>query len=119
MRRWSRNLVPLIAATALLFTQFVVAGQACVMPSSMPWMAFSGDAMPDCSEMNRNACLAQCLQPAQAVDTVAAPSLAPPSIQSILVAWNEPASIAALPASPLVVRETGPPIHILICRLLD
>ena len=117
----SRKLISLcgrIVVSALLFTQFVVAAEACVIPGMAPAMTFSSDpASEPCHEMDRNACLVQSLLPDQALDTTHQSELAPPAVSPLVVALNEPVRIRSSAAVPLGL--SGPPICIRVCRLLN
>lgn len=121
MRKSSRSTVWLRAcfvAVALLFTQFVIAAQACLLPAIAPAMVFSAapGAQP-CEDMSGNACLMQFLQGDQAIDAAAGLPVAPPALAMLAVVSPNPSAglsqhhIAFSPAF-------GPPLRTRLCRLL-
>lgn len=104
------------ALGAVLFAQFALAAQACVMPTFRPAAAFSAaDAMPFCEQM-QVICLAQCLQADQAVDSPHDLVAAPPATSS--ASWVQLAAFASPAPSPgAATLSTGPPVYLSSHRL--
>lgn len=78
MRFASRKFLTSIARLLLvmmLFAQYSLNTQACVLPNAAPAMAFAADPMPDChmgknmAVHNPNACLVHCTTDYQALDS--------------------------------------------------
>ena len=105
-------------AVVLLFSQFAIAAQACVLPTMAPSMVFSGGADPEpCGDMSSNVCLMQFLQGDQAVDFTEGLLTAPSFVSPLVIALNERAA-ALTPAGTPFAHKTGPPIRTRLCRLL-
>ena len=119
----SRNLRKRLAQLMvglLLFTQLVLAAQACMLPQPKPAQAFSDAmAMEQCEDvpMDRTTCLAHCLQ----YDQVSSPSvqfqfdaIVPSVVPTVNLSalWQVDFSGSATPVPPFSV---GPPLQILFC----
>jgi hypothetical protein len=103
----------------VLLGQIALAAQACLMPGYRPAAAFAADqAMPGCEHDRAPVdviCLAQCLQPDQAVDPAhpLAGDLPPPAWERVPLAGLAP-SEAARDAATL---PAGPPLYLRSRRL--
>ena len=108
-----------LTAGLLLFTQLVLAAQACMLPRHDPAHAF-GDAMAsgECEgvPMDRAMCLADCLKTDQASSSayfildVILPPASPVAELTALRPVDQPAIHAPAPYCP-----SGPPLQILFC----
>lgn len=111
----------------VLFAQGIVAANACVAPGASPARAYSmaqqnDEAMPCHGEEtpNANACLSHCTQSDQiSVDQHEAPIAAPASV----IAWAsiQPPAQRIRPTISYdhLALNTGPPIPIRFCSLLN
>lgn len=104
----------------MLFAQYSLAAQACILPEATPAMAFAADNMPDChmrhmDEHNPNACFAHCTSDYQALDTHhAALDLPAVLLPTALVVLNQPKLISTQIYPPAVLaRVIGPPPYLL------
>jgi hypothetical protein len=109
-----------LTAGLLLFTQLILAAQACMLPGSNPAYTL-GDAMAteecESAPMDKGTCLAYCLK----ADQVASPSV-DFHFNVILPPAFPVAALSALrqvdgSAMPLAVSQpaSGPPLQILFC----
>lgn len=104
----------------LLFAQYSLATQACMLPESAPAMAFASDAMPGCEmhttdQHNPNACFVHCTSNYQALDSHhASADLGTVLLPTPLVISSQP-KIAIVQSSPsiLLARVVGPPPYLL------
>lgn len=123
MPRLPRRFLPTIARLMLalmLFAQFALAAQACLLPQpAMPFAAGS-DPMAGCHQHNKisaNACLANLTQSDQSADapSLPAPIAAAPGTPLFLVPAIAAVSVTTMyqPAPP--IRASGPPLSILFC----
>lgn len=100
-----------------LFTQAVMAAEACGLPQATPSYAFSSVSMPDCDmsdKGNQNACLMHCTADAQVPGAVHTPG---PFIWGntpvfLVPAGNEPEA-SAVDDAVFAVHVAGPPLIIL------
>lgn len=119
----SRKLLTTFARLLLavmLFAQYSLATQACMLPEAAPAMAFAADDMPDChmqdtDQHNPNACFVHCTSDYQALDTHHSafdlPAVALPSSQAIAI---QPDSALSRFYRPVVLaRVVGPPPYLL------
>ncbi|MBI3901657.1 MAG: hypothetical protein HY306_01715 [Nitrosomonadales bacterium] len=110
----------------VLFAQGVVAANACVSPIASPAQAYvlaqDEDAMP-CHEQqapNANACLTHCTQSDQiSVDQHEAPVAVPLGALAWTVPQPQAQSIRPLASFDHLALDTGPPIPIRFCSLLN
>lgn len=119
----NRKLLSIFARLLLavmLFAQYSLATQACMLPEAAPAMAFMDEAMPDChmhdmDEHNPNACFAHCTSDYQALDTHhAALDLPAVLLPTALVVSTQPRLIPAQTYSLAVLaRVVGPPPYLL------
>ena len=119
----NRKLLSIFARLLLavmLFAQYSLATQACMLPEAAPAMAFMDEAMPDChmhdmDEHNPNACFAHCTSDYQALDTHhAALDLSAVLLPTALVVSNQPKFIPVQTYPPTVLaRVVGPPPYLL------
>lgn len=117
---WSRRLIrryAQVVLAALLFTQFAIGGQACVLPGMDSAMSIAaGAASEPCQGMNRNLCLLQTLLPDQTLDT-AHTALPAPSFAPLFVAFPAPPATPQWPPSK-ARSGSDPSICLRMCRLL-
>ncbi|WP_124951181.1 hypothetical protein [Sulfuriferula thiophila] len=104
----------------MLFAQYSLATQACMLPEAAPAMVFMDEAMPDChmhdmDEHNPNACFAHCTSDYQALDTHhAALDLPAVLLPTALAVSNQRGFIPAQTYLPAVLaRVVGPPPYLL------
>ena len=120
MRKFRKYTVWLRAcfvAVSLLFAQFVLAAQACLLPTMAPAMVFSSAPCDQpCDDMSGNACLMQFLQGDQALDSAAGFAVAP--VRSLLMVVSSVSSAASRPHSVSFTPALGPPLRSRLCRLL-
>ena len=109
-----------VAVVAVLFTQLVLVAYVCMLSTTTAAMAFPAGSAPDsCHEAHKNACLAQCLQPDQAVDSGhSATAGPPPSTAQLVVFLPETVAPVANGSALRLARNFEPPICIRMCRLL-
>lgn len=122
----NRKLLTIIARlvlAAVLFMQYSLATQACMLTEAHPAMAFATDAMTDCSlqahpmaQHNPNACLVHCTSADQTLDSYhTVPNLAVvlPLITLFVVPRLELISTRIDP--PLLLTHLGgPPTYLLL-----
>lgn len=111
----------------VLFAQGVVAANACVAPAAGPVQAYftaqqDSEAIP-CHEeevSNANACLSHCTQSDQiSGDQHGAPLAAPVSVVAWASTQPQEQHIRSAISSEHLVLDTGPPIPIRFCSLLN
>lgn len=110
-----------------LFVQGVVAANACILPSAGPAQAYDmvqqdDEAMP-CHEeevANSNACLMHCTQSDQvSVDQHEVPLAAPVGVVLRVSELPQAQSIRPAASFEHLALDTGPPIPIRFCSLLN
>jgi hypothetical protein len=105
--------------TVMLFAQYSLATQACMMPEPAPAMAFMASAMPNCAmhdmgNPNPNACFVHCTSDYQTLDSHHA-GLDLPAMLPVLLLFP---AVSAVPPHQLtyhpvfVARVTGPPPYL-------
>lgn len=117
---WSRRRIrhgAQLVLAALLFTQFAIGAQACVIPGMDSAMSIAaGAASEPCQGMNRNLCLVQALLPDQTFDT-AHTALPAPSFAPLFVAFPAPPATPQWPPSK-ARSGSDTPSCLRMCRLL-
>ena len=105
-----------ILVAALLFAQFVNAGQACTMPVN-PVMAFSSmDHDSDCAKrVNPNSCLQQSIATDQTTGHAELPVLGMPDVAVLIVPLQIVATTAYTVTTSVPHRSTDPPSSIRFC----
>jgi hypothetical protein len=103
-----------LMVTVLLFVQAALAADACRMPSTNPAMAFDSDVVSRLASRHKsaNACLSQCLQVSQALDTQFVPVVAAKPSSPVLAVAREVVSLSPLWEPELLNRATSPPVSI-------
>lgn len=120
INRKSLSIFARLMLAVMLFAQFSLAAQACVLPDASPAMAFSADPMPGChmgnmsATYNPNACLVHCTNDNQTLDSHHIAFDIP--VVFLPSAWRieqEPMQ-ASLPQRPLLLtRLVDPPTYLL------
>ena len=115
------TIITRLMLATILFMQYSLATQACMLMEAHPAMAFVTQAMPDCAmnnmvKPNPNACFVHCTASDQTLDTHHA-ALNPMAILPpvALIEATLPASFPArIYPSPLLVTTGGPPLYLLL-----
>lgn len=116
---WVRRLVARLAVGALVFAQFALAAQACMMPAMARTAAFSSDAMPDgCGLASKNACLAQWTAGDQADKSTAFIDFPGAAPHAVLAPPIESAAPGGVAAPRGMDRQTEPSSSVRYCRYL-
>ena len=120
-----------VVLTALLFVQFTMATQACMMTEAKPAMAFSVGSIPNCSmpsmqsnsaHHNPNACLIHCTANAQHLDSGHSPDATHTGLNLAIVTSFSQLVIAAhrygitvrIYPPALIAFASGPPLYLLL-----
>lgn len=111
----------------VLFTQGIVAANACIAPTASPMqaytMALQDDAAMPCHEEetpNANACLEHCTQSDQiSVDQHHIPVAAPVSVIAWASSQPQAQQIRPVTSPEHLALDTGPPIPIRFCSFLN
>lgn len=100
----------------MLLTQFINAGQACLMPPS-PVMAFAiADHDGDCAKrVNPNSCLQQSIATDQSFGHVELPVFGTPQIAILIVPREVVVTVSYVIAKAVPHRSTDPPPSIRFC----
>ncbi|HET9113601.1 MAG TPA: hypothetical protein VFN66_07005 [Burkholderiales bacterium] len=106
---------------AILFMQYSLASQACMLADAHPAMAFAVQATTDCAmrdmdKPNPNACFVHCTASDQTLDTHHS-ALDPAAIlpvTTLMIASSQASFITRIYSSPLLFSSGGPPLYLLL-----